>query len=1657
MSDAHPYATGGGGTVLEHRYGAVLLAHLLTGDPIPGLGDAVSPEMVRFQASAVSPVDDLLVVGRTPDGRERRLSIGVRRDPGLVRSDTNSVSLLSQYVRVVNEVWDEVEAGWWRLGLAVASPNPAVGQLRELAEIARAVSCGDDFRTEVSRPGRTNEGIRRRLTHLDDLVEAAAEKVDTESDVYPKELLWRLLAVMKVIELRLEGADESDRTSAVARLRDVTREGTAEAGDLLFARLSELAGRYAPTGTAVTEAGLRRDLAGFPLARSPSHREAWEILDRLEARLRDHTRSRLYDPDRDVSLQLKRANEREALTTAMRTTGASAGALVVEGDPDVGKSVLTLRGADQVREAGGAVTSLSLRDLPEATLELEQYLGGALGDVLAGASTGSPRLLVVDGAETVLQGRGRLLTELATAAVRAGLGVVAVSRSDGAGAVADALRQALEAAGEGAVPRRHEIPPVGSEEIEQIADAFPSLARLRAEPRAGWLLGRLGLVDILLQSRSAPELPDGPWSEAEVFAAVWRKLVRRGEVSEPGAPSPDAREQALVSLARRLLLGDRTARPDADALPSLRSDGLLLPQGAAGPWSSGDQLASDLVRDFSVAKLLIRDGFGLLDDAGAPRWALRATRLACQVVLARADDTESVRERLQAEFNDLASRHGFRWEEVPLEAALTLGSAEEVLTRAWPALLEDEGDGLRTLLRLALQRYTKDSVGDTFVLAPLVRLTFCVGDGLGQARRSRLRRKSEQVRKLVLAWLRGMAMAEASPSRLRQEVRDRILGYGPEAWDEFAVEALAMLGPDLSERAEDFLGRLAENDESRLHPAVESVGAVIAMAAHQPELLLALAESYYIERPRHGRWGPSTGPLDDGIRGHRLRRGLTDPMAAWFYGPFFRLLNARPREALALINRMLDHAANFRVRKLAELELTAPSSDSGPLGLDLELPSVGTRRCVGDPHVWQWYRGSGVGPYPCMSALLAVERFADHLVDTLGVPLGRVIDVLLRDCHNLAMPALAVGVLVRHGDKTRDLLDPWLMRPDVWELEFSRVVNEGGFHAQGPGQTDLVGEGRRRYSFREVACEMTLRAVLTGDDERLEDLASIGGELIRRARAQVRAGQRDQESLAPVEAWASLFDPENYRAQETEEGVYWGYEPPDEIAASLEPSLEALSRGNEALRLQITYAESEDRVAAVDSLEDDLALARELAEDPPSGGPLPPADAVAAVASAAVVAHAERRASLVADDLRWAADVLIEASERSGSDRRSYEGSLYPMGADRSAAVALPTFLLPTFDELGVDGSRIHEALRRCARSPFGEVRMAFARSSVAVWEAPCGRLAESDPCRHQVLWTAVEEGLEDCRLGDWDATEGRRMPDPLPRPFNQALANVETDRLLETRLRPPLVAAAYAALSDSCVVDSARELFRVLLDTHRRAWDHWAEEGYGGPHERQRPEVARVLLETAAAGRPEPLTDYVRAFTSNPQALDELLHDLAILFTYDGGLRTQLAPIWRTVMAAALDTIEEGADLVSDRYWSGRAIGQLLPTPQLRTLDKNPDSTLERAKASWIAPDAIADLVARWVPTARGTPEAVDAVVQLGQCASPAWQATVGLIWVEDVIGEDYSAVAGRCWFLVDWLENVRASNGLDEDGTARWRRIVDGLAGQGDSRAARLQRTEE
>ncbi|MBT2452528.1 hypothetical protein J7F03_36860 [Streptomyces sp. ISL-43] len=853
------------------------------------------------------------------------------------------------------------------------------------------------------------------------------------------------------------------------------------------------------------------------------------------------------------------------------------------------------------------------------------------------------------------------------------------------------------------------------------------------------------------------------------------------------------------------------------------------------------------------------------------------------------------------------------------------------------------------------------------------------------------------------------------------------------------------------------------------------------MARTHPGLLLLLTEAYYIEKPRtDDPWYSNPDPLDEGVRGHTRTLGVFGPMAAWDFGPFSWLLRAKPIETLQMIHRLLDHAASTRVGRRGKSSSFDAYPDEPFRGVEFDLPGGGRQQYIGDEHVWSWYRGTSVGPYPCMSALLSVELFADHLVDTLGLPMSEVTELLMRGCRNLAMPGLIVGMLVRHPDSAGTELGRWLAQPEIWHLESIRAAAEFNPHVQGADSADTVGRDRRRLTFLQVAEQTTGTALLTGNLDRLTVLHKVGDELLRRSSDTVFGSRATSGTLSMIKGWASRLYAQNYHLVELDDGRTGVlYVPPPDVVTGLAPENAEHARNQQAIRLLMTYAKNEDRSAPLETLTADLDLARALAADPPEQVLPQPMDPMAATAAAAMVAYANGFIGITKDDIDWAANLLLDIALYPHVDEYAVMSSLHSMGADRSAAIGVPLLLLETFDAAPFDRESIQQALFRLSTSLFDEVRCALPLGLARVWSAPCdanpepgtsrsalarawSALRSTGPkqnrCRHEIAWTAVEASLRDCRLGPWNKQLQRRPIEPLSGPPAKALREVGADQLLVNRLTAPIMAATDAAHSESCVASRARHLLDTLWEAHRKGAAHWAMKGYSQATFREcHRRVIRVLMDTAAEGNSSPLKGHLREFASNAPALAQLLHNLSLLCTYDAELRRALPNVWPTVMQTVLDAIESGADPRKHPYQGKKAVAALIPHPTPDMADTDPSVSLNTARGAWINPETLGPLIARWMNVAHTTPESVDALIGLIETAPRSWQATTGLQWVNDLVSDRYKAVASRSWRLPGWLEILRASSELQPSGRALIQRLIDGLVTNGDTRAVKLQRLDE
>ena len=1084
-----PYATGGGGVTFERKVAVQYLARLLTGDGASELGDGRRVVSVAFQQAPDSAVDDLVVSAAHPDELEPSLvlAVAVRRSPELVSSDESTRKLVRAFVDTeLKAPTNRLEHRWC---LAVAGPQRHAEQLATLAGLAKAQMDAPGFFDLVRRPGKFGAGIRGRFDHVEKLVKHAlgnlgAAETDT---VQVQQHVWQLLAGLSVSMPRLEAPDETDWSAVTDNLIPVARGSDLAAASRLRDRLVTLAGEYSPKSARVDLTVLRRDAHAALDPTANRHQKGWQVLDHLlrEARASVCNEVQATDGDRRVHL------DRSAAATALAENMAGAAAVVVSGESGVGKSALALldlSAAGETDPDGVQALGINLRQVPKLTVEFETLLGCPLSTLLC--EMGAPqRMLLVDGADAVAEGRVDAFRYVVAAARASDVKVVAVTSVDSKQVVRDTLTEHF-----GTDVTEYMVAPLTDVEIDEVTKTFGELANLGANPRSRELLRRLVMVDLLVRSG----VHGVPLSDADAMRQVWSGLVRRREVSDRGFP--DARESVLLKLAALALDDiegieklDVVHALDSAALAGLRQDGLLR-VSPGDPSKIGPEFGHDEVRRYAVARLLLagRDPASRIKTAGAPRWSLAAARLACQELLAEPDTPATpLRGRfaaLQASFDGLVDAgHGARWGDVPGEALLAIADSRAVLRDAWPKLCVNNAAGLQRIARLVDQQHRDDnSLVNIIAVEPIIALML----------EDRAPWQSgEHAQRLLRDWLRAHVVANtAAGHRLRILLRERLIdvcvaadrrvaqeqeaataraartpgaaererrfveshhdlfaeiGYGGrnrrqrpeiprEITDEIVVELLALLGPDLGDDGEAVLRRIARDGPPSLGPAVEEFLTGRALASYRRGFLAQLAEAYYLDEETD-----DFGLSDDGIRSHHARSIGVVPLAAWYRGPFMPLFQTDFRNGVAVLNRLLNHAAHSRIRTLTRLSREQRRPGDDPVhAYRTELEITGSRKLyVGDGHVWLWYRGTGVGPYPCFSALQALEQTCDQLIE-IGIPIRTVVAILLEGCENLAMVSLVVGLLVRHLENADRLLDPYFAEPFIWQQEFGRVVSE---------------------------------------------------------------------------------------------------------------------------------------------------------------------------------------------------------------------------------------------------------------------------------------------------------------------------------------------------------------------------------------------------------------------------------------------------------------------------------------------------------------------------------------------------------------------------------------------------------------------------------------
>lgn len=976
---------------------------------------------------------------------------------------------------------------------------------------------------------------------------------------------------------------------------------------------------------------------------------------------------------------------------------------------------------------------------------------------------------------------------------------------------------------------------------------------------------------------------------------MWTKLIGR---ATPGSPAA-ARTQTLLAMSEEELglpAPDRHSRVEYAALDALRADRLVSPENLRKPRPT---FAHDEVRRFATAVRLVQAPSiaQALAASGPQRWAMSAAKLACEGWLADASNANKLAE-LVTQFESLGAKSSARWRDVPFEAALEMPNAYELLRHMVEANPAQRDAVLTTLVKVVSLHQRHNEMVDVSRGEPVVRLLL---EGC-----QKLWEREDEAFQLLCEWLDSALLAKIPAGQSsRRELRERLLAYWHEhrsttrgdgsreessddvvynvfdgysiprkrsrhlRWEvtqERYVRLLALLGPDIDDEVRTCLSEIAAHAPSRLSPAVDLDWSAWGLSMYDPSFLLQLTEAYYIDdRDDRG------GSLWNGIRHHEPRggRALNGPTR----GPFWALMRSCSVEDWGpVVNRILNHAARV-LCTLDEREGSPTSYRTITLAID------GTKRdYVGDDTVWGWYRGNTGGPYPCVSALQAVELWIDRSV-AAGASMDIVAAALLKGCENLAIPGVIVGAAIRHFGVDQRSLDRYLVEPSIWGFEQYRAVKESIGFLRSPD--DGITNPERR-SLQLASIVPTL--VLSADASRREELKGLGTDLIENAPRSVIENSR-------VRRWAALFDASNIRTKRVQGGIEISVKEPDDIEQELAPVRADLERGNILVGLQNKYwiPPREQRGAwstpTASEIALDLAQIKQLHDDPPTNSGVEPHLALAHIAAEALRSAVTENAELFNDRIPWAIESILTLLKQaahaaeSNPDALTYESDI---GTRRAAAEALPWLLLPELTDglaaTGASSTEVADAAAALGSSAATESCLSFARGCDLVWSHACS----GDPCIHTTAYDWVLDLARYCEVVEFDEDLQTAIDTPLVGDVISQLPYVRRDRLDTSRLSATIRAVGRAATSSACVSTVAQENLDILLRTqaHAMAELESSERTYFVDDRGAETQTAAraLLLRSARAGTAdELLLGYVTTIAPTPHLFSSFLQHLVV------------------------------------------------------------------------------------------------------------------------------------------------------------------------------------
>ncbi len=679
---APPKNTGGGGFVFEDDVCSWLLAAMLIGEPVFGVENG-PPVRLDFQTRADGWFLDDVLVTTVVGATRHRLALSVKSNAQFTAISAPAdfvAAAWEQWLRIGSTAFDET---FDFIGLVTAPLSGAAAHsVSGLIEKARA---NDPTLLPLRLATPNWASADERALFASFACPASLGQATTDVDTA------RLLQRVRFIQRDFGVVSSDSLNSALELCRRAVRSQTAAEAQTLYSVLRELASELRPQAGSLTLRGLLERLRSrVALADYPDYAIDWLALDARSGReaglVRDSIADRVRLPRNEHVAGVLQAIASNVQVALLGPSGA--------GKSTLAKAAFERRVSSDERTLWIDASSLD-RAADFGAFEASMRLSHALTELLGSEPSRAP-LLIIDGIDRLYADTSFRIVATLLKAVSGGpqatrWGVLAVCQSQEWPRVLDGLQRA---GGPVSQWHTHQSPPVLEADLEPVAEAVPTLARLLLQPRVGSLLTNLKLLDLVVRRlEGGTNIDSSAWvGESSVAEWFWSAEVDRG--ADRIARGQFARSLAQAQ-ADQLVASVSVDAIDPSSLPaaqSLASDQLVVQV-------HGDRLsfAHDLYGDWARLRVLLSHQADLVTflqtRRESPLWH-RAIRLLGVHLLERENGIAAWK-ALMASFND-SNLTIVR--DLLLEAPAFAMNARPLLEAVFSDLVAGDGELLRRLL-----------------------------------------------------------------------------------------------------------------------------------------------------------------------------------------------------------------------------------------------------------------------------------------------------------------------------------------------------------------------------------------------------------------------------------------------------------------------------------------------------------------------------------------------------------------------------------------------------------------------------------------------------------------------------------------------------------------------------------------------------------------------------------------------------------------------------------------------------------------------------------------------------------------------------------------------------------------------------------------------